>query len=130
MVNVHCYTFGSPRVGNHAWARAYDKAVPDTWHLINNDDVITQAGKVRGGRECDGRQAGVRRAGGRCRRVLLVVGATLQRPPTTPIPGPRCLQFVFLYKRAGHRVLINRLGDLIVRPSYFEVALRQAPGGE
>ena len=46
MANVHCYTFGAPRTGNHAWARAYDKAVPDTWHVINNEDVITQAGKV------------------------------------------------------------------------------------
>ena len=49
MINVKCYTFGAPRPGNHAFARMYDEAVPDTWHLVNNDDVITKAGKVSGG---------------------------------------------------------------------------------
>ena len=32
---IQCYTFGCPRVGNHAFAAAYGAAVPDTWHLIN-----------------------------------------------------------------------------------------------
>jgi hypothetical protein len=31
LINVHCYTFGSPRVGNHAFVRLYNEAVPDTW---------------------------------------------------------------------------------------------------
>jgi hypothetical protein len=51
-------------------------------HIINNDDVITKAGK-----------------------------------------------FWSLYKRAGHRVLVNKLGDLVVRPSYVETAIRGVPGG-
>ncbi len=46
LVNVRCYTFGAPRVGNRAWARQYNQAVPDTWHIINSDDVVTSAGKV------------------------------------------------------------------------------------
>ncbi len=39
-------------------------------------------------------------------------------------------QFFALYKRDGHRVLINKLGDLVVRPSYVETAIRKVPGGE
>jgi hypothetical protein len=30
-MRIQCYTFGSPRVGNHAFVRLYDEAVPDTW---------------------------------------------------------------------------------------------------
>jgi len=37
-------------------------------------------------------------------------------------------KFVILYKRPGHRVLINAAGDLIVRPSYVESSVRQRPG--
>ena len=32
-----------------------------------------------------------------------------------------------LYKRGGHRVLINSLGDLIVRPTAMETSLRLVP---
>ena len=35
-----CYTFGVPRVGNHAFAHVYDAAVPDTWNLVNGLDVV------------------------------------------------------------------------------------------
>ncbi len=35
-LDVSCYTFGAPRVGNHAFARQYDAVVPDTWNIINN----------------------------------------------------------------------------------------------
>ena len=34
--HVLCYTFGSPRVGNHAFADAYTCLVSDTWHVIND----------------------------------------------------------------------------------------------
>ena len=40
------YTFGAPRTGNHAHVRTYNASVPDTWHIINNDDIITKTGKV------------------------------------------------------------------------------------
>lgn len=36
---------------------------------------------------------------------------------------------MILYKHVGKRVLINARGDLIVRPSYVEYALRRTPGG-
>ncbi|KAL4431079.1 hypothetical protein ABPG75_006335 [Micractinium tetrahymenae] len=76
-IHVMCYTFGAPRPGNRAFARLYDRTVPDTWCLINNDDVVTKAGK-----------------------------------------------FWFLYARCGHRVLLNRLGDMLVRPNYVETVIR------
>ncbi len=39
------YTFGGPRVGNAGWAAEYNRAVPDTWAIINHN--------VRGGEKCD-----------------------------------------------------------------------------
>jgi hypothetical protein len=35
-MQVSVYTFGAPRVGNHAFARIYERIVPDTWHVIND----------------------------------------------------------------------------------------------
>ena len=40
-VTVGCYTFGAPRMGNHAFANEYNKLVPHTWHIIN--DQVRQA---------------------------------------------------------------------------------------
>ena len=39
----------------------------------------------------------------------------------------RGAKFVAMYKRGGHRVLINPLGDLIVRPNALESSLRLVP---
>ena len=46
--NISCYTFGCPRVGNHAFADAYAAAVPDTWHVINGQDVVVHSMKFWG----------------------------------------------------------------------------------
>jgi hypothetical protein len=35
-LQVSVYTFGALRVGNHTFARQYEAAVPDTWHIIND----------------------------------------------------------------------------------------------
>ena len=35
-MDISCYTFGAPRVGNHAWAKLYDATVQDTWVMLNN----------------------------------------------------------------------------------------------
>ena len=40
---ISCYTFGAPRTGNHAYALEYCAAVPDTWHVINNQVPPGQA---------------------------------------------------------------------------------------
>ena len=34
--HLACYTFGSPRTGNHAFAVDYRQKVPDTWSVIND----------------------------------------------------------------------------------------------
>ncbi|CAK0786084.1 hypothetical protein CVIRNUC_009297 [Coccomyxa viridis] len=44
-IKVICYTYGSPRVGNHSFAREYDKLVPHTWHLVNDQDAVARAPK-------------------------------------------------------------------------------------
>ncbi|KAK9902044.1 hypothetical protein WJX75_002353 [Coccomyxa subellipsoidea] len=75
--DLACYTFGAPRVGNHAFAREFNNVAPDTWHIINDQDVVAKAPK-----------------------------------------------FLVLYKRAGHRTVINRMGDMIVRPSFIEITMR------
>lgn len=33
---VSVYTFGAPRAGNHSFVRVYERVVPDTWHVIND----------------------------------------------------------------------------------------------
>ena len=35
-VEVMCYSFGAPRTGNHAFATDYNRVVPDTWSIIND----------------------------------------------------------------------------------------------
>ncbi|PSC75484.1 alpha beta-hydrolase [Micractinium conductrix] len=42
---VHCYTFGAPRPGNHAFARDYRATVPNSFDVIHADDTITRNGK-------------------------------------------------------------------------------------
>ena len=34
-----------------------------------------------------------------------------------------------MYKRPGHRVIINGNGDLIVRPMFVEASIQRRPGG-
>ena len=36
-------------------------------------------------------------------------------------------KFFVLYKRGGHRVLINKRGDLVVRPSFVEQYIQVRP---
>lgn len=42
------YNYGSPRVGNAAFARAYDKSVPDSWRVTNKLDVIPRVPRLMG----------------------------------------------------------------------------------
>ena len=41
--SVQVYTVGAPRVGNHAYARMYNKLVMDTWGIINYRVMPTSA---------------------------------------------------------------------------------------
>ena len=38
--HVRVYTAGSPRTGNVAFARAYNELVPNTWNMINENDIV------------------------------------------------------------------------------------------
>lgn len=40
---ILCYTFGAPRVGNHAFVRDYIEHIPNTWQIINDMDVVPRA---------------------------------------------------------------------------------------
>ena len=44
--NVQVYTYGCPRLGNHALAEECDTMMPNTWHIINDQDVVTRGMKV------------------------------------------------------------------------------------
>ncbi|GMH45956.1 hypothetical protein BSKO_13920 [Bryopsis sp. KO-2023] len=35
-----CYTFGAPRLGNKAFAAEYDGMIPDTWQVVNGNDLV------------------------------------------------------------------------------------------
>ena len=43
--NVVCYTYGCPRIGNHAYRHLGHKHVPETWHVINDQDVVAKSMK-------------------------------------------------------------------------------------
>jgi hypothetical protein len=38
-------------------------------------------------------------------------------------------KLICMYKRPGHRVIINTDGDLIVRPMFIEASIQRVPGG-
>ena len=42
---------------------------------------------------------------------------------------PRSGRFWGLFKRAGHRVVVTGLGDLLVRPFPLDASLLQVPAG-
>jgi predicted lipase len=42
---LQVYTFGSPRVGNHKYARMYDLFVPETYRVVYNQDVVVTVPK-------------------------------------------------------------------------------------
>ncbi|KAK9802002.1 hypothetical protein WJX73_009255 [Symbiochloris irregularis] len=44
-VHICCYTFGAPRVGNHAFADDFNAKVPDSWSIINDQDLVARQGK-------------------------------------------------------------------------------------
>lgn len=41
-VHVTTYTFGAPRVGNHAFANDFNAVVPDAWSIINDQVSLSQ----------------------------------------------------------------------------------------
>lgn len=42
------YSYGSPRVGNRAFAEAFNSAVPDCWRVVNNNDAVAFVPRLMG----------------------------------------------------------------------------------
>jgi hypothetical protein len=42
---------------------------------------------------------------------------------------PRGGKFLSAYKRNGHRVVVNKIGDIVVRPTPLEASMLQAAWG-
>ena len=75
--NVGCYTFGCPRVGNHAFAAEYEETVPNTWHVINDQDVVVHGMKLWGWYKRNGNR--VRAPRRRLRRRPALLGWSCRR---------------------------------------------------
>jgi len=43
---LQVYSFGSPRVGNHKYARMYNLFVPETYRAVYNQDVVVTVPKI------------------------------------------------------------------------------------
>lgn len=43
---VSMYNIGSPRVGNHSFEKLYRKRVPNSWRVVNDEDIITTIPKL------------------------------------------------------------------------------------
>jgi predicted lipase len=37
---IYCYTYGAPKVGNAAFAKAYNERVPNTFRFVNGSDIV------------------------------------------------------------------------------------------
>ncbi|XP_024521809.1 uncharacterized protein LOC9643578 [Selaginella moellendorffii] len=47
-VNLSMYNFGSPRVGNRAFADQYNKVIKDSWRIVNHRDIIPTVPRLMG----------------------------------------------------------------------------------
>lgn len=43
---LSCVTFGSPRVGNHVWARTFDDLVPDAYRVVTDGDIVASVPRL------------------------------------------------------------------------------------
>ncbi|KAK9865737.1 hypothetical protein WJX84_003638 [Apatococcus fuscideae] len=102
-----CYTFGAPRLGNHAFANLYNTTVPNTWHVINDQDIVARGGKL---------WFLYKRPGQRV--IINATGDVIVRPSYTEVtmqqtPFASRLQHHYLaaYKKSLLSVLIGQFGD-------------------
>jgi predicted lipase len=72
------YTFGCPRLGNHALAAEYEATVPDTWHVINGQDLVTQGMKLWGMYKRAGSRVIINESGNLVVRPTLLESSLLQ----------------------------------------------------
>lgn len=106
----------APRTGNHAFAREYNAAVPDSWQIINGQDA---------GEEATARMSV-------CALMLLLSTHCTPTAQHLALPLRSAVanqaKFLVLFKRPGKPVLLGRRGDLIVRPSTIEHTAHRTSG--
>ncbi|KAK9866093.1 hypothetical protein WJX84_001319 [Apatococcus fuscideae] len=102
-----CYTFGAPRLGNHAFAKMYNTTVPNTWHVINDQDIVARGGKLWFLYKRPGQ-----------RTIINAAGDLIVRPSYTEVtmqqtPFASRLQHHFLtaYRRSLISVLTGQFGN-------------------
>ena len=54
VVYVRVYTYGEPRVGNEAFAKAYGETVGESWRVVNGGDVVSRVPMRNFGYEHEG----------------------------------------------------------------------------
>lgn len=118
---VEVYTFGSPRVGNSTFAADYDKRVPETWHVINDRDTVLLSCHTTLLDCADSPCLSCHTLLGRC-------AVSHQHGASSDLCSPSVLQITQVgkfrvYKRTGQSVIVNPLGDVIVRPAPLEQRL-------
>jgi hypothetical protein len=121
--------FGSPRVGNRAFARALDEHVPDAWRFVNGDDAVVSLPRLVGFCHCGHL---VRLAAGAepelVRRSseapLEGVALTEAAAPALPAVGARVVGAV----AAAGAAIVERAGLEAAKGAEEEEARREASG--
>ena len=130
-------TFGSPRVGNPAFAREYNQvSAPQpahTQHLCaQHAPGALCPSSLRSRRACSGCVSTLLNKAGsdwRSGRYWAQAVHATWHVINDQDAVARAPKFLFLYKRTGHSVIINHDGDMLVRPSFIETSIHKAPGG-
>ena len=123
------YTFGAPRPGNRAFKEEYDQLIPDTWNVINDAVSILHPGLGHNW------LCIISLAFAGCRPVQLSLQLPCPRAHchSTPVLNggvmlqdavPRVGKFFILFSRPGKRVIVDYRGDVVVRPSPYEIFIR------
>ena len=134
--HLHCYTFGAPRTGNHAFAAETSRLVPETWHIINDRaHLLASMAPVLGRlmiltpRDCVPQRillpglgsSGLRTRGDTSFATCNRLWATHHQKCT---PHSQAIsQISCAGARSGHRCIINVRGDILVRPFPLEQRL-------
>ncbi|KAK9866320.1 hypothetical protein WJX84_007327 [Apatococcus fuscideae] len=106
-LKLSCYTFGAPRSGNHAFAKLYNSHVGDTWHVINDQDLVARGGKLGYMYKRPGQRVLINHTGDIIVRPSYTE-VTMQQKPFGGRVGHHYLQS---YKASLLAILIGQLGN-------------------
>ena len=124
---MQVYTFGAPRPGNRAFKEEYDQLIPDTWNVINDAVSIFTwpmwLCTLFPGRHWPQASTAVS-------QVTLYWGMKPVVHCCSNVAWmlqdavPRVGKFFILFSRPGKRVIVDYRGDVVVRPSPYEIFIR------